>query len=316
MTRFVVCGEALMDFCLNEQDPPDSFRSTWDALSAGGPMNTAAALAELGADAHFLGRLSTDFFGAQLRDHITKAGVDLDLVVTRDDFTSLAILMIDEQGKATYAFHLDGTANFQWQPDELPALTADDWLHVGTLATVVEPGASVLAEWAANQPSRISFDINVRPTVITDPEVYWQRVLPWLEVVGARTGIVKASDDDLDFLARGSGDTGSAEEVAAAWARRFGFGLAVVTRGDRGAVAYTADGGTSTHDGFRAGLVDTVGAGDTFMAGFLDSHLRDPDDIVAALERGCAAAAIVVGRLGAQPPTAAEVDALIGAAGR
>ena len=304
-----------MDFCLNEQNPPDSFRSTWDALSAGGPMNTAAALAELGAHVQFLGRLSTDFFGGQLRDHISKAGVELDLVVTSDDFTSLAILMIDDQGKATYAFHLDGTANFQWQPGELPELTADDWLHVGTLATVVEPGASVLAAWAAAQPGPISFDINVRPTVITDPEDYWRRVLPWMEIVGSRGGIVKASDDDIDFLSRGSGDEGTAEDVAAEWARRFGLGLAVVTRGDRGAVAYTAEGGTSTHDGFRAGLVDTVGAGDTFMAGFLDSHLRDPADTVAALARGCAAAAIVVGRQGAQPPTTAEVDALIGGAG-
>lgn len=300
-----------MDFCLNEQEPPDSFRSTWDALSAGGPMNTAAALAELGAQSHFLGRLSTDFFGGQLRDHITRAGVALDLVVTTDELTSLAILMIDEQGKATYGFHLDGTANFQWQPEELPDLTADDWLHVGTLATVVEPGASVLATWAAAQPARISFDINVRPSVITDPEVYWQRVLPWMELVGARSGIVKASDDDINFLARGSGDAGTAEEVAAAWQRRFGLGLAVVTRGAGGAIAYGADGTESSHPGYRADLVDTVGAGDTFMAGFLDSHLRDTEDVAAALERGCAAAAIVVGRQGAQPPTAAEVDTLV-----
>ena len=51
----------------------------------------------------------------------------------------------------------------------------------------------------------VSYDINVRPTVITDPDAYWGKVQPWLRAVGRRTGIVKASDEDIKFLAEAPG---------------------------------------------------------------------------------------------------------------
>ena len=72
MTRFVVCGETLIDLVPAEGAVDDSFRSMWQALSAGGPMNSAVALGKLGADVHFLGRLSNDAFGGQLRQHILR----------------------------------------------------------------------------------------------------------------------------------------------------------------------------------------------------------------------------------------------------
>jgi fructokinase len=78
MTRFVVCGETLIDLVESSTDVPDSFRSTWEALSAGGPMNSAVALGKLGAKPQFLGRLSRDAFGRQLREHIVAADVGLD----------------------------------------------------------------------------------------------------------------------------------------------------------------------------------------------------------------------------------------------
>ena len=63
MTRFVVCGETLIDLVQDRKGSDDSFRSTWLALSAGGPMNSAVALGKLGTDTHFLGRISSDAFG-------------------------------------------------------------------------------------------------------------------------------------------------------------------------------------------------------------------------------------------------------------
>ncbi len=314
MSRFVVCGETLIDLVRGAEPTDDHFRSTWQALSAGGPMNTAVALGRLGADSHFLGRMSTDAFGRQLHDHLTAAGVHLDLVVSTDQATSLAVVELDDDGVASYTFHFAGTANFDWRSEDLPQLGPADWLHIASLACVVEPGAAVLRSWAARSRAPLSYDINVRPTVITDPAAYWAEVEPWLEVVGRAGGIVKASDADIAALPPGRGGDRDPVEEAAAWRDRYGLRAVIVTLGPDGAVGIDADGRTAV-PGLPVELVDTVGAGDTFMAGFLDGLIRRADGLPEALRRGVAAAAIVCGRQGAQPPTAAEVDQLLAVSG-
>ena len=310
MTRFVVCGETLIDLVRGDTSTDDSFRSSWEALSAGGPMNSAVALGQLGNDVHFLGRISDDAFGGQLRDHIASAGVQLDLAVTSPQATSVAVVSLDAEGVATYTFHFADTANFGWQAAELPALVPADWLHIASLSCVVSPGSEVLLDWAGGLQAGISYDVNVRPTVIEDPEEYWRRVQPWLTAVGRRQGIVKASDADIDFLAR-AGLSGDAVEIAAGWVEQYGLGLAVVTLGPGGGVAIEPGGARTQVRGYPTEVVDTVGAGDTFMAGFLDAHVERGLDLESSLRRGAAAASIVCSRQGAQPPTSAEVDALI-----
>jgi fructokinase len=314
MTRFVVCGETLIDLVQAPGDVPTSFRSTWEALSAGGPMNSAVALGTLGAQVQFLGRLSTDVFGRQLREHIVGAQVGLDLVTESTQATSIAVVSLDEAGVASYTFHFNDTANFGWQADELPSLGEDDWLHIASLSCVVDPGADVLLEWMGTVGSGVSYDINVRPTVITDPAAYWTKVQPWLAAVGQRHGIVKASDADIDFLARALGG-GDPVQVASRWVEEHGLGLAVITLGPDGSVAIEPGGAVTRVPGFPTEVVDTVGAGDTFMAGFLDGRVAQGLDLEGSLRRGAAAASIVCARQGAQPPTAAEVDALV-ASGR
>ncbi|HET9649643.1 MAG TPA: PfkB family carbohydrate kinase, partial [Microlunatus sp.] len=197
MTRFVVCGESLIDLIQAAEQPGGNFSSTWLALSAGGPMNSAVALSRLGADTHFLGRFSRDSFGRQLTSYISEAGVALDLATESSQSTSIAVVSLDQDGVASYTFHFAETANFGWQSEDLPNLGSDDFLHIASLATVVSPGAQVLLDWAAHLTCRISYDINVRPTVITDPDEYWEHVRPWLRTVGVHHGIVKASDEDV-----------------------------------------------------------------------------------------------------------------------
>jgi len=316
MSRFVVCGEALIDLVQSDTAISDSFSSTWLALSAGGPMNSAVALGKLGCDTHFLGRISKDAFGRQLRQHILEANVTLDLATEASQATSIAVVSLDEEGVASYTFHFNETANFGWQVDDLPELNSDDWLHIASLSCVVSPGAEVLLDWMRDIKSRVSYDINVRPSVIADPDVYWSKVQPWLRVVGRRQGIVKASDEDIKFLAKaeasGAGEGGSDPvELAGTWVEQYGLGLAVITLGPGGGVAVEPGGNITRVPGFPTKVVDTVGAGDTFMAGFLDGWVKLDVGLEASLERGGAAASIVCSRRGAQPPTSAEVDDLI-----
>jgi len=316
MTRFVVCGETLIDLVQADADSDDSFSSTWLALSAGGPMNSAVALGKLGADTHFLGRLSRDAFGRQLRQHILEANVKLDLATEASQATSIAVVSLDDEGVASYTFHFNNTANFGWQVDDLPELSSDDWLHIASLSCIVSPGAEVLLDWMGDVRSGVSYDINVRPSVIADPDVYWGKVQPWLRVVGRRQGIVKASDEDIKFLAKaeasgvGQGG-GDPVELAGTWVEQYGLGLAVITLGPGGGVAVEPGGNVTRVPGFPTKVVDTVGAGDTFMAGFLDGWVKLDLGLAASLERGAAAASIVCSRRGAQPPTSAEVDDLI-----
>jgi fructokinase len=316
MTRFVVCGETLIDLVQAEAGSADSFSSTWLALSAGGPMNSAVALGKLGADVHFLGRLSRDAFGRQLRQHILEANVKLDLATESSQATSIAVVSLDELGVASYTFHFHDTANFGWQIDDLPELNGDDWLHIASLSCIVSPGAEVLLDWMRDLRAGVSYDINVRPTVITDPDTYWGKVQPWLRLVGRRQGIVKASDEDIKFLAKAAA-SGSAQsgtdplDLAGLWVEQYGLGLAVITLGPGGGVAVEPGGNITRVPGFPTKVVDTVGAGDTFMAGFLDGLVKLQLGLESSLERGAAAASIVCSRRGAQPPTSAEVDDLI-----
>ena len=155
MTRFVVCGETLIDLVQADVASSDSFSSTWLALSAGGPMNSAVALGKLGADTHFLGRLSKDAFGRQLRQHILEANVQLDLATEASQATSIAVVSLDEQGVASYTFHFNDTANFGWQIDDLPELSDHDWLHIASLSCIVSPGAEVLLDWMRRAGRRL-----------------------------------------------------------------------------------------------------------------------------------------------------------------
>ena len=247
--------ETLIDLVESDRPTRDSFSSTWLALSAGGPMNSAVALGKLGCDTHFLGRISRDAFGRQLRQHILEANVKLDLATESSQATSIAVVSLNEQGVASYTFHFNDTANFGWQIDDLPELASDDWLHIASLSCVVSPGAEVLLDWMRGVRAQVSYDINVRPTVITDPDAYWSKVQPWLHVVGRRHGIVKASDEDIEFLPKASASGGDKVgsdlvELAALWVEQYGLGLAVLTLGPDGAAAVEPGGNITRVPGF------------------------------------------------------------------
>ncbi|MFW6600342.1 PfkB family carbohydrate kinase [Propionibacteriaceae bacterium Y2011] len=313
MSRFVVWGEALIDL-VPAPGVPDTFSSPWQAQTAGGPLNTAIALARLGRTVEFCGPLSTDAFGRQMRSHLLAAGVGAELAPTVAAPTALAVVSLDRAGKASYHFHTTDTATFDLTAESLPVLTTDDWLHVASLALVVRPGADTARAWATAQPTRLSIDVNVRPAMLSDPAEYWRRLEPWVQLLGERGGLLKGSDEDFDFLAAGAG-LASGRELVAQLVDTSGVGCGVVTRGPDGAEAFTRTTGWVDAPGRTREVVDTVGAGDTFTAGFLDVYADAPavDEagLTVALQRGIAASALVVSRRGAQPPTATEVDRLL-----
>lgn len=306
--RFVVCGEALIDLLQHKQVSPAETR--WRAMAGGGPLNTAVALARLGRHAEFLGRLSSDAFGTQLREHLATSGVGLEMVVDTEQPTSLAVVSLDEMARAHYTFHFENTSNFSWQRQEFPELDSDDWLHFGSIGAIVPPGRRAIASFIAETDANISYDINVRPAVQPDNEQYFDDVLRLIEIIGRQGGIVRASDEDILTLVAADEDD-DALSFAQAWVEQFGLTMFLVTLGPDGAVAVLPGERIIRVPGRKVDLVDTVGAGDTFTAGFLDHYVDRPDDIEGALRAGVAASSLVCTRRGANPPTRKELEEFI-----
>ncbi|MEC4019238.1 carbohydrate kinase family protein [Streptomyces sp. H27-D2] len=260
-TPVAVLGECVADAFAAPREPG---RPGLDlsVMPGGGPANTAVALARLGTRTNFLGRLSGDVFGRLFRERLSASGVDLTGCPEAAEPSTLAVADLDELGRAHYTFHAEHTADWQWTEAELSAgLPADAaCLHTGSLALVRDPGAArIEALLAAARPhATISLDPNVRPLLV-DPERYRERMPHWCSLAD----IVRLSEDDLEHLYPGR----EAAEVCDDW-HRLGVRLVVVTMGPGGALA-SLDGRRIPVAGEPVEVVDSVGAGDAFMAGLL-----------------------------------------------
>ena len=268
----------------------------------GGPANTAKALARLGHDVQFIDGISTDEYGVAARKELLDDEVKLDLALTSEKPTCLAIVSLDANGGASYEFKIDGTATFDfnlnWLPD--PSRFKPQVLHIGTLVTVIQPGADVLYDWAMQvaEFAPIVFDPNIRPSVMGDHDLYEAAVEKW----AALSSVIKVSDDDMAWLYPGQ----RYEDVAQRWIND-GAALVVVTRGSQGIVGFSVDGSVEV-DGAKITVADTVGAGDTVGAIIVEAMIEKGilaltgDVLKAVLHRAAVAAGITCSRKGAQPP--------------
>lgn len=290
-----VCGEALVDVLAG------------GGVVGGGPANTARALARLGRSVEFIGGVSTDHYGEQISEELRSDGVGLNLSLISEKPTSTAQVTLDEKGGASYLFTIENTATFDfhetWLPD--PSRLVIGALHIGTLATIVEPGSQALYEWAMKiaEFAPIVFDPNVRTSYLSDRARYLASVERWISI----SAVVKASDDDIAWLYPDS----NMVSVARNWIQ-CGVELVVITCGASGLLAVTAEEIIEV-PGVEVDVVDTVGAGDTVGAVVVDAILEHGilnlrgEVLRNALDCAALAAAITCSRAGAQPPTKMEL---------
>lgn len=301
----MVAGEALIDLVLDDVG----------ALSphpGGGPFNAARTVGRLEQPVRYLGRLSSDRFGTLLRSELEADGVDLGAVAATDDPTTLALAELDAEGGASYRFYVEGTSAPGLTPADTDTVLDDAAvLYVGTLGLVLEPMAATLEALAGAAPGDVlvALDPNCRPAVIDDPAAYRARLSRML----ARTDLVKASQDDLAWLAPGSAPAEAARALLDQ-----GPAVALVTRGPGGALVVTAEDVVEV-PAPSVQVVDTIGAGDAFGGAFLADwqrrgltrgELADTDAVVEATRFACLVAALTCARAGASPPRLADLAEL------
>jgi fructokinase len=245
----LVVGEALIDVVMRDG-------RTLGEHVGGSPLNVAVGLARLGRRVDFLTWIGDDERGRRITDHLRDSGAQLVGGSVAAARTATALATLDENGSATYLFDIE------WR---LPAMEPATPLvmHTGSIATVLEPGCADVASLidAQSPHATITFDPNVRPQLIDDPNAARARI----ESVVARADVVKASDEDLRWLEPGT----PPQDVAARWLSS-GPAIVAVTESSHGAFALSSDGMVRI-PAHPTDVVDTVGAGDAFMTGLIDA---------------------------------------------
>lgn len=306
------CGDALIDMI---PTPTEGGAVGFVPHSGGAVFNTARALGRLGVPTGFLAGLSTDMFGQQLLDDLHQSQVTTDLAIRSDLPCTLAFVQLQD-GQASYTFYDENSAGRSLHPEQLPEIPADiSAIFFGGISLVSEPCADFYAALAERETAgrTIMLDPNIRPGFISDEGRYRAR----LNRLMAAADIVKVSDEDLHWIFPGAG---SADQKVAQLLQQ-GPAMVVLTEGRAGASLWRRDQTPVSAPAQEAEVVDTVGAGDCFNAGFL-AHLHSigriersalsgasDADLHAALTYGGVIAAVAVSRAGANPPWPHELNA-------
>jgi fructokinase len=298
--RIVVVGEALIDRVLRANGESED-------APGGSPANVALTLGRWARHPELVTMLGPDAAGDTVRAWLAQSGVVvLSSVEGPGEYvvTSVATARLDTSGAASYEFDL------RWQLDRR-SVGRSDILHVGSVGAFLLPGAEDVSALVAERSpqSLITFDPNIRPALIADAEA--DAVRARVDDLIRAADVVKLSDEDLEWLRPGADPLDAARD----W-QRSGPALVVVTRGASGATAVTSH-GDLTVPSERTAVVDTIGAGDTFMAGLVEGLVRADlatasarprlhDISLATVDRmlrlSARAAAITVSRCGANPP--------------
>ncbi|MCD9199927.1 carbohydrate kinase family protein [Aeromicrobium wangtongii] len=291
----LVIGEALVDVVTRPGQDPEPH-------AGGSPFNVAIGLSRLDVPTVLAAQIGGDRHGDGLRWALDDSHVTLAALSPVPDRTSTANATLGEDGSASYEFDLT------WDPDGLPDPSAFDAVHVGSLGTALQPGAKLVAGLVTGADALgvpVSYDPNIRLTVEPDPQV-WRAVF---DAIAPHATILKMSDEDADTLFPGEAPADLARRLAAE------HGIVAITCGSQGSLiaAGTAFASVPPAD---VRVVDTIGAGDSFMAAMLSwcamydwpsADELDDTELTDLALYASSAAAITCSRPGADPPWTAEL---------
>jgi fructokinase len=270
----IVClGELLVDMFPAELGRRLVEVSAFRPKPGGAPANVAVAVARLGAQSAFIGKVGDEAFGHHLAEVLAQEGVDVQgMRFDEEARTGMAFIAMPDENTAEFVFYRNPGADMRLQADELDRglLQETRAFHFGSLSLGQEPSRSATIE-AANiareAGALISFDVNYRPTLWRSPEEAYDRIMATIPHVD----LLKVNEVELALLT-GSEDLDTASKVLL----EKGPDLCVVTLGPDGSFFRVAEGGEHV-PAFKVKTVDAVGCGDAFIAGLLCQLVVDED---------------------------------------
>jgi fructokinase len=316
--KMILCvGEAVID--LFQADIAGTGQA-FLPIPGGCAYNTSIAIGRLGAPVSFLGRISKNFFGDIQAKRLLENNVNDALLIRCEQNPVLSFIRIEAGKEPQYAFYEEGTSDRALSPEELPEQLPENTNCVvfGSISLVMEPAGSTIEEFILGKARSIvtAFDPNIRPFIIKDRSAYLRR----FNKLSGVSDIVKISLEDYEYI-----DANSQPQEALENLINMGTRLAIITLGPKGARAMLRRNNGTITGAFTPGInvpsiVDTVGAGDTFLGAFLVwleqrgklSHNAINDlsenDLLNALVFANRAAAFVCGRHGCEPPYSHEIE--------
>jgi fructokinase len=298
-------GENLIDYVQTEVK--DGL-PVYTAIPGGSCYNVAIAAARQGQTVSYVTPISTDSLGNVLAQRLIDDGIQLATPRT-DAPTSLAVVSVNN-GQPSYQFYRSDTADRQITPDTLDAAISDQTrvFHIGSLALIEGADADLWAQHFATLAANdviTSLDPNARPVVVKDKDQYVARLLRVMK----HARVLKLSDEDLEYLAPDQPLMEAFEQICS----ETQAAIIILTKGADGAVVRCGSAQFDVAAAQADPLVDTVGAGDTFMGtllveisktGLSASKLGSiaKDELARIVTRAAKAAALNCQSAGCNPP--------------
>ena len=312
--RVTSFGELLIDMVSPAPDAALGEATQFLKAPGGAPANVAVGVMRLGIQAAFVGAVGDDPFGHFLRDTVGREGVDVAGVKLSKNRTTIAFVATKSDGSKDIAFYRNPGADADFGVRDLPDLHATSIFHCGSVSLSLEPCRSAQFEAARRVQANggiVSFDPNWRPSLWDDFDLAHEQIWKMMELAD----VVKVADEEWKFV------TGTDSfEVGAHKIREAGPRLVLQTRGPNGA-AWEFEGGVGQVPGLVVEAIDTLGAGDAFVAGFLAEIARggsleailEKNELDAMLRFANACGALTTQKAGAIPalPTREEVEAFL-----
>lgn len=312
----VSIGEILIDMTPHGLSPEG--QPLFEANPGGAVANALAMAASLGSKCLLMSKVGDDSFGRMLLSAVKKAGLDPAGILT-DPYipTTLALVSLDENGERDFTFYRKPGADIMLRSDDIDfdAVAHARILHFGTLSLVDAPCKQATAaciEHARKNGCLVSFDPNIRMFLWEDKSALKHAIHYGLQ----NCDILKISDDELLYY---TGKQELKEAVAALRSSYPDIRLVFVTCGAGGCLIYHSGGHMHIPGCLQENIVDTTGAGDSFMGTCLHYIAKaglDPlaaDDLADIAAYANAAASLVIGRKGAfsKMPCLPEIEAVL-----
>lgn len=316
--RVLCLGEILFDRLADQVGRSQSLVESWTAYPGGAPANVACALIKLGTKSGFIGCVGKDEPGDSLIELLQTVGVDTTGVQRHPTAPTrqVDVVRTDSGDRIFAGFTGHDTTEFadtKLQASQLPQhlFEAADFLVLGTLELAYpESAASVhrALQLADQYDVKILLDVNWRPVFWPEPDAaisIIQQILPQVD-------FLKLSKEEAQLLFQTS-------DPGAITYRLNSVEGVVVTDGEHGC-AYCLAENEGTIPSFSVPVIDTTGAGDSFVAGFIHQlcqsgihSLADAQTARQVISYANAAGALTTTKPGAiaAQPTASEVEAFL-----